>query len=103
VTYLGADGVAREVRLSAGETLLDGALDNHIPGIIGQCGGGCTCATCHCFVIDEWIERLPPPHPDEVELLGYVPDRVPSSRLACQVVVDDSLDGLTVRVPAEQL
>lgn len=103
VTYLTADGGEVSAEVAVGDSLLDGALDNDVPGIIGQCGGGCACATCHCIVREDWAGRLPAPHPDESDLLEYVLDRVPTSRLACQIQVTAALHGLVVRVPARQL
>lgn len=85
VTYVQPDGSRQTCRLAAGESLLDGALDNGVPGILGQCGGACTCATCHCYVSDRDLESLRAPDNDERELLVYVYDRRPNSRLACQI------------------
>ena len=103
VTYIGPDGRADTVCIALGDTLLDGALDNNIPGILGQCGGGCTCSTCHCYIEAPWFAKLPAPHPDERALLAYAEDPRPSSRLACQIKLSDDLDGLTVRLPERQL
>ncbi|MEJ2088337.1 MAG: 2Fe-2S iron-sulfur cluster-binding protein [Gammaproteobacteria bacterium] len=103
VTYVTGDGREIGVEVAVGDSVLDGALDNGVPGIIGQCGGGCTCATCHCMVNDDWAARLPAPHPDEVALLAYVLDRASTSRLACQIMMTEALDGLVVRIPSRQL
>ena len=103
VTYLSAEGVASTVDVPIGDTVLDGALDNGISGLMGQCGGGCTCATCHCHVDPAWVDRISAPHPDESELLEYVLERRWTSRLACQIVITDELDGLTVEMPHQQL
>ena len=65
--------------------------------------GGCTCSTCHCYVTDPWFERLPAPHPDELELLEFALERRPQSRLSCQIKLTAELDGLTVRLPSRQL
>lgn len=99
VTYVQPDGAHTTCRLAAGESVMDGALDNGIPGILGQCGGGCTCATCHCYVREPYASRLPPPGRDEREMLDYLPDRRCNSRLACRIVADAALDGLIVDVP----
>lgn len=103
VTYIGPDGREDQVLVSAGETVMDGALDNNIPGILGQCGGGCTCSTCHCYVESPWFERLPEPHPDERDLLEYAEEPAWNSRLACQIKVNGELDGIIVRLPVRQL
>lgn len=88
--------------LQAGDTVMDVALDNNVPGILGQCGGGCTCSTCHCWVEARWLSRLPEQHQDELDLLEYVDGRTPASRLACQVEVTEALDGIEVRLPRQQ-
>ena len=103
VTYIGADGRRDQIDLALGESLLDGALDNNVPGIIGQCGGGCTCVTCHCYVDNPWLERLPEPQPDEAELLPFAECVAADSRLACQIRMTEALDGITVRLPPRQL
>lgn len=103
VTYIGPGGRVDQVTVAVGDTVMDGALDNNIPGIIGQCGGGCTCSTCHCYVEAAWIKLLSPLHPDEVDLLEYALDPGEGSRLACQIKLTEALDGLTVRLPRRQL
>jgi 2Fe-2S ferredoxin len=102
VTYVQPDGACRTCQVAPGDSVMDGALDNGIPGIIAQCGGACTCATCHCYVREPFYGRLPAPHPDESEMLEYVPGRRRNSRLSCQVRLDAALDGLVVDVPARQ-
>ncbi|MGE0625889.1 MAG: 2Fe-2S iron-sulfur cluster-binding protein [Pseudomonadales bacterium] len=103
VTYVGADGTRTTVEVPAGDTVMDGALDHNIPGIIGQCGGGCTCSTCHCYVAPPWRSRVPAAAVDELALLEYAIDWRPSSRLACQIRVTEALDGLVVALPERQL
>ncbi len=103
VTYIGPDGRVDTIDLAVGDSLMDGALDNNIPGIIGQCGGGCTCVTCHCYVDSPWFEQLPPPHPDEAELLPFAECVAENSRLSCQIRMTENLAGITVRLPVRQL
>jgi 2Fe-2S ferredoxin len=102
VTFVLPDGTARQCRGEQGETLMDVALDNLVPGIVGQCGGGCTCCTCHVYIDDRWFAQLPEPHPDEVELLTYALEVGPNSRLSCQVILDPDLQGCVVTVPRAQ-
>jgi 2Fe-2S ferredoxin len=102
VTYVHPDGSRTTCVVADGESVLDGALDNAVPGILGQCGGGCTCATCHCYVAEPLAARLPAASGDELELLDYVLARQPRSRLACQIFLSDELDGLVVEVPPAQ-
>jgi ferredoxin, 2Fe-2S len=102
VTYVQPDGSRRTCVLDAGESVMDGALDHAIPGITAQCGGGCTCATCHCYVLAPDAAALPPPHPDEQDMLEFVWERRSNSRLSCQIRLGDSLDEVVVEVPARQ-
>ena len=85
-----------------GESLLDVALDNGVPGIIGQCGGGATCCTCHCWVDAETLLKTPPPTQNELDMLEYAWGRDAQSRLACQIDLTDDLEAVHVTVPAEQ-
>lgn len=103
VIYRQANGAEYEVAVNIGDSVMDGAVDNGIDGIIAQCGGACICATCHCYVEASWFERLRPPGQTETEMLGYVLEPRPTSRLACQIRLDDTMDGLIVDVPARQI
>ncbi|NGY03911.1 2Fe-2S iron-sulfur cluster-binding protein [Solimonas terrae] len=103
VTYIEHNGKQHQVEVNDGISLMDGAISNMVRGIIGECGGGLACATCHCYVDDAWIERLTPPSDTEKEMLESVAaERRPGSRLSCQIPVEPGLDGLVVRLPATQ-
>jgi len=102
VIFILPDGQEQAVKVQAGETLMDAALDNGVAGIIAQCGGGATCCTCHCWVQQPWLQQLPAPHQDEQDMLEYAWGQAVGSRLACQVVVTRQLQGITVRIPAQQ-
>ena len=104
VNFKLANGEQLSVPAQVGDTLLDAALDNNVPGIHGQCGGGCTCCTCHCYVATPWYERAGPSHPDELDMLEYAWQRGPLSRLACQVELRNAedFDGIVVSIPAQQ-
>lgn len=102
VTFVQADGSSETFVAGEGDTLMDVAFDNGVAGIIAQCGGGCTCCTCHCWVETPWFQKLKAPHPDELDMLDYAWGRRENSRLACQVELHTELDGITVRVPAQQ-
>lgn len=81
----------------------DGAITNLIPGIISECGGGCACATCHVYVASEWTEKVGSPNEMEADMLEFAAAEVKrESRLSCQIVVDESMDGLRVYVPDKQ-
>jgi 2Fe-2S ferredoxin len=102
VTYIAHDGSCREVVTGQGITVMNLAVANNVPGIVAECGGGCSCATCHVYVDGEWHGQLEPAQPEEEELLEFKENRQPNSRLACQIVVTDELDGLVVRTPESQ-
>ena len=103
VTYIEPDGQARTLGLQAGTSVMRGAVDAGVQGIEAQCGGLCACATCHWYVQDPWLDKLPPPSDDEALMLSNVAaERRPNSRLSCQLVVEPALDGLTVELPDRQ-
>lgn len=105
VTFEFSDSPAVVADVEPGESLMRAALDNGIAGIYGDCGGQCACATCHIYVDDEWTGRVGRPEPGSTEealLEGAPADVEPNSRLACQVVLTDDLNGLVVRVPEGQ-
>lgn len=93
---------AIEVDVPAQGTLLNVAWDHGIPGIIGDCGGSATCLTCHCYLVDGNLANVPPPRAHEVKMLELVLAARPESRLGCQVLVTDALDGLVIEVPDQQ-
>ncbi len=102
VVFILADGSRQVCHALEGESVLDAALDNLVPGIIGQCGGGCTCCTCHVYVEQPWFGQLPAPHQDELDLLVYAHDVALNSRLACQIELHQQLCGVVIQVPAKQ-
>jgi 2Fe-2S ferredoxin len=103
VTYIEPDGATHTLNLAAGTTVMRGAVDAGVEGIEAQCGGNCACATCHCYVQEPWLDKLPPPSDDEALMLTNVAaERRPNSRLSCQLIVEPGLDGLTVRFPDRQ-
>jgi ferredoxin, 2Fe-2S len=103
VTYIQPDGTASEVEAAPGATLMETAVDNDIPGIVAECGGACSCATCHVYVEPQWLGLLTPPDAQEDGMLDCVLDRQPTSRLSCQIRISADLDGIAVRVPESQL
>jgi ferredoxin, 2Fe-2S len=103
VTYIEPDGTRREIDAAPGTTVMETAVDNSVEGIVAECGGACSCATCHVYVDPEWVDRLPPPDAQEDGMLDCVIDRQPNSRLSCQILLREELDGLLVRVPDAQI
>jgi len=102
VTFINADGDSREVEAESGASVMQAAIDNMIDGVLGECGGACSCATCHCYVDDAWVSKVKPAEEIEKDMLECVLDPQPNSRLSCQIEVTDELDGLVVKLPASQ-
>ncbi len=102
VTFIDPAGTEHKVEVEKGTSLMQAAMDNGIDGIVAECGGACSCATCHCYIDEEWVARVGEPSAIEKDMLDCVIDPQPNSRLSCQVILDDSLDGLVVRLPKSQ-
>ena len=103
VIYVAPDGSQRAVDAAAGDSVMRTAVHNGVPGIIGECGGNSSCATCHVWVRDEFVAVVGPPNDLEDDLLDLaVSERRGGSRLSCQIRVTEAMDGLTVDVPAVQ-
>jgi ferredoxin, 2Fe-2S len=102
ITYIEHDGKKRTVDAPVGSTVMENAIKNGVPGIVAECGGACSCATCHVHVDEAWKEKVGPPSPMEEDMLDFAFDVKPTSRLSCQIKVTDELDGLVVHTPAQQ-
>ena len=102
VTYIQANVESHEVELEVGTSLMQGAVDNMIDGILAECGGCCSCATCHCYIEESWQDKVDPASDMETDLLDCVTDPKDTSRLSCQIKVTDALDGLIVHLPESQ-
>lgn len=103
VVFVNSSGARREVEASGGLSLVEVATQNDIEEIEAECGGACSCATCHVLVAAEWLDKLPAIRMTEDEMLDILEDnRQPNSRLGCQIVMTPDLDGLVVHTPAEQ-
>jgi 2Fe-2S ferredoxin len=103
IIFIEPDESRREVQGEAGRTVMDAACANLVKGILADCGGSCSCATCHVYVDDAWAARLPAPSADELLLLDGAVDLLPTSRLSCQIRISEALDGLVVRCPKSQI
>ena len=104
IVYVDETGDERTVDATVGESVMLAAVRNGVPGIIGECGGNASCATCHVWVRDEFLAEVGPPLDLEDDLLDLaVEDRRPGSRLSCQIEVTEARDGLTVDVPRDQV
>jgi len=100
VNFIIADGTLQAVETSVGTSVMQSAKENDIPGIDSECGGYASCATCHVYVDDAWLDKLPALPAEQDELLdGVLAERKAASRLACQVIITEALDGIRVVVP----
>ena len=103
IVYVQPDGSRREVEASAGTSVMRTAVLNDVPGIVAECGGSLMCATCHVYVEPGDLQRVPPRSEEEDEMLEVTEaERRDTSRLSCQLTVEDTLDGFTVHVPEAQ-
>ncbi len=102
IIYRTPGGAVREVEAPVGANLMESAVKNTVPGIDGDCGGAAACATCHVYVDEAWIEKLPPQSAMEREMLDFAEAVQANSRLGCQIKLTDALDGISVTIPASQ-
>lgn len=103
ITFIAFDGTTTRVDAGTDMTLMEAAVENDIAGIVAECGGSCSCATCHVYIDPEWTKRVGPPNTIENDMLESADERAENSRLSCQVKVTDELDGLVVRLPEHQI
>ncbi|PHS41997.1 MAG: 2Fe-2S ferredoxin [Robiginitomaculum sp.] len=102
ITYIDQDGTKREVEAKPGQSIMEVAVANMIPGIDADCGGACACATCHVYVDDAWVGKLKAKDDMEDSMLDFAEDVRENSRLCCQILVTDELDGIVVTTPESQ-
>jgi len=102
IVYQSHDGTRREVEGDVGASVMETAIANGVPGIDANCGGACSCATCHVFVEPQWVPDVGEPNPMEQGMLEFVDAVQPNSRLSCQIRITPELDGLVVTTPCEQ-
>jgi 2Fe-2S ferredoxin len=98
IIYLTPDGTRHETDVENGYSVMEGAINNNIEGIIAECGGACACATCHSYINEAWADKLPEMDDMEDSMLDAAFERKANSRLTCQIEVSDDLDGLIVHV-----
>ena len=103
ITYIENNGNTHTVEVAEGLTVMEGAVQNNIPGIDGDCGGGMACATCHVYVKDEWFDKINKKSEGEDDMIdqAYEPNKL--SRLSCQIEVTTNIDGLIVHLPEKQM
>lgn len=103
VTFVHPSGERLTFEAKAGQSIMDVAVNNMVPGIVGECGGACSCATCHVYVDEAWQARLLPADAMEQGMLEGAVEPGPLSRLSCQIPMRDELDGIVVHIPAGQV
>ena len=102
ITFISSAGEATTVDARSGASVMQCAVSNGIAEIIAECGGACSCSTCHVYVAQEWSAKLPEPLSMERETLEFAVNRQPASRLGCQIKMTPELDGLVVHTPESQ-
>ncbi len=103
LTFIAPDGTRIETEARPGMTLMEAGRNASVPGILAECGGACSCSTCHVYVDSAWTDRLPEPSEMETDLLDFAWEPDPErSRLSCQIMLKEELDGMLVTVPAQQ-
>jgi len=103
ITYMSFDDkTSKTIEVANGLSVMEGAVQNNIPGIDADCGGGMACATCHVYVKEEWFDKLKKKEDGEEDMLDMAFEPNKFSRLSCQLIVSDELEGLVVRLPKKQ-
>ena len=102
ITYITHDNKSQTLEVQNGLSVMEGAVQNDVPGIDADCGGGMACATCHVYVNEEWPSKLPVKEDGEEDMLDMAFEPKQNSRLSCQLIVSDDLDGLVVNIPSKQ-
>ena len=102
ITYQDYKGDSKTIEVEKGLSVMEGAIQNDIPGIDADCGGSMACATCHVYVEEKWLNKLPNAEEGEVDMIDMAFEPKKNSRLSCQLIVSDEIDGLEVTTPAKQ-
>ncbi len=103
ITYIEHSGKSHTIEVAKGLSVMEGAVQNNIPGIDADCGGSMACATCHVYVKEEWFNKLPKKEDGEEDMLDMAFEPKKNSRLSCQLMISDQLDGLVVNLPEKQV
>ncbi len=102
IIFIDSDGIKRDVEAKNGLSIMEAAIKNLVPGIDADCGGACACATCHVYVDEKWMDKLPTKDDMEDSMLDFADDVRENSRLSCQIKVCDALDGIVITTPENQ-
>ena len=102
ITYKNNQGISKTIEVEKGLSVMEGAIQNDVPGIDADCGGSMACATCHVYVEEKWLIKIPDAEEAEVDMIDMAFEPKKNSRLSCQLIVTDELDGLIVTTPEKQ-
>ena len=102
ITYIDNQENSKTIDVENGLTVMEGAIQNDIPGIDADCGGSMACATCHVYVEEKWLDKIPKAEEAEVDMLDMAHEPKKNSRLSCQIIVSEELEGLVVTTPEKQ-
>ena len=102
ITYVDVQGNSKTINVEKGLSVMEGAIQNNITGIDADCGGSMACATCHVYVEEKWLDKLPEPEDGEIDMIDMAFEPKKNSRLSCQITVTEELDGLKVTTPEKQ-
>ena len=102
ITYKDQEGNSKTIEVDNGLSVMEGAIQNDIPGIDEDCGGSMACATCHVYVEEKWLDKLPKAEEGEIDMIDMAFEPKKNSRLSCQLIVNEKLDGLEVLTPKKQ-
>jgi len=102
ITYIEHSGKEHQIEMPVGYSIMEGAIKNSVPGIDADCGGSCACATCHVYVDENFLNKIPKAQEAEQDMIDFVQNSDKSSRLSCQIIITNDLDGIVVRMPKTQ-
>ena len=102
IRFVQHNGTEHTIHAELGQSVMQAAINNQVPGILGDCGGSCSCATCHGYVDQAWMAHMPAAESYEVDMLSCAMEVLPNSRLTCQISVTPELDGLVIALPQSQ-
>ena len=102
ITYKDSRGEAKTIEVDNGLTVMEGAIQNEIPGIDADCGGSMACATCHIYVDEKWLNKIPKAEEAEEDMIDMAFEPKKNSRLSCQLIISEELDGIVVTTPEKQ-
>ena len=103
IKYIDQKGNSKTIEVENGLSVMEGAIQKYIPGIDADCGGSMACATCHVYVEDKWFDKIPKAEDAEIDMIDMAFEPKKNSRLSCQIIVTDELDGLVVTTPSKQV